>query len=139
MKRHAIRLFLGFAVALAIVSTAEAAKGTKKNSQSTVHGQVVGIHSAGMHNGKAGAALTIKVHHHKKTTTALAGTAGSHHSRRTFHVTAATQFERLVGKQLQPTTIAAVHMGSQVRNHAKGTRADKVVVASQSGRGAVAG
>ena len=140
MTRHAAGLVLGFVAALTMVSTAEAAKGTKKNNQTTVHGQVVGLHGIGMQNGTAGAALTIKVPHHKKTGAALAGGAGSHQSQRTFHLTAATRFERLVGTQLQPANIAAVHLGSHVLVHAQGNQAEKVVVTGQSGRmGAAAG
>ena len=125
------------AIVLAVVltagaSSAQAAKGAKKNGEHKVHGKVIA-----MHQGKKGATMTVKVHHHHKKKAQQAAAAAAppapagvkhHHSHKTFHLTNATQVEVVRGKQHQPAGAAAIHKGAHVTVMAKGHHADKVAV-----------
>lgn len=114
-------------------SSAQAAKGAKKNAEHKIHGKVVA-----MHQGKHGLTMTVKVHHHHKkkaqqpaaaqAAAAAPGAPKHHRSHKTFQVTNNTQVEAVRGKQRQPTSVAALHKGAQVTVTAKGYHADKVAV-----------
>jgi hypothetical protein len=113
-----MRLYYGLVLAVvaalltAGASTAQAAKGVKKGVEQKVHGTVLGIH-----HGRHGTYLTIKVHHHQ-------GKAAAAHGRghRAFHVSRAT---RINGQ---------LHRGAHVVVWARGHHADRVELVQHMGK-----
>jgi hypothetical protein len=130
-----MKLFWGLVVGLGLaltlgVSSAEAAKGTKKKGEQKIHGKVLAVH----HHKGGGGSITVKVHHHKKKTgqsTAAkaapkAPAAGSQHHGKTFHIGKHTHIEAVQGKLHQTVGFAALHAGEHVTVLAKGQNAEKV-------------
>jgi hypothetical protein len=110
MNRRSAIVVLGVALALCLVSPAQAAKGVRKVTEHKHQGKVIAIHH---HPKKGEMTVTIKVHN------------GSHHS---FHVTRSTAVEISKGKAHHPAPVAAIHMGAHVTILAHHHMADKVSV-----------
>jgi len=95
-----------------VVATANEAAGPKHNH--AAHGRVVAVH-----RGKNGDGLiAIRTHHHRKSGAAGQNAAAGSTERR-FHVTGATQFQKVIHtgkgqKQTQPATFADIHRGENV-------------------------
>jgi hypothetical protein len=108
------------------VSTAQAAKGVKKNGDHWHHGVVVAVE----HDKGGSGSITIKTHHHKKkkagTTPTVKGTKHKHEHK--FAVSPGTKFTTVHHKVHKPASFSAVHKGEHVHILSKGHVAEKVAI-----------